>query len=115
MLTPETQACPLTGIIFVIVIIRVGLRSHPDAYWSSARTQTTMVSGHAQPNASESHVLFVTTPVKRAGMNGVSITTDTTTYGDPDVEAPRLTEDVELGTLRPGDARYYGDKKGVPL
>ncbi|KAF8074149.1 hypothetical protein FPV67DRAFT_1409600 [Lyophyllum atratum] len=109
------MACPLTGIIFVIVIIRVGLHSRPDTYWPSSRTQTVAGSGGTQPTAAESHVVFMPTGLKKPGMNGVSITTDTTTYDDVGLES-RRGGDVEMGTFRAGDdARYFGDKKEAPL
>jgi len=101
------MACPLTGIIFVIVIIRVGLHAQPDSYWPSRRSGGT--TGMTSGTAADSRVVFV------PGKKGLSSTmgtgvTSTGTYGDMDSDYTRR-EDVELGTFRPGD--NYSDKKGA--
>ncbi|KAG6916334.1 hypothetical protein DXG01_007317 [Tephrocybe rancida] len=99
------MTCPLTGIVFVIVIIRVGLYSQPDAYWPSPRSQTTANTTSTQMTAP---VIFVHRP-KQGTVNSDLMNT----FGD--VEDVAHGNDVELGTFRARENKFYSDNKEVSL
>jgi len=92
------MACQLPGIIFMIVIIRVGLHARPDAYWPKGSTQGSGVTS----GTANSRLVFA---LGKKGMNEsttVGNTTTTTTYGEVDVAFTRH-DDVELGTFHAED------------
>ncbi|KAG6864774.1 hypothetical protein C0991_007188 [Blastosporella zonata] len=100
------MACPLTGIVFVIVIIRVGLYSSPDAYWPAPRSQLSATNASTQFVAADSHIYFV--PNARKGTVGTDVTA---TFNDGAVHRG----DVELNALPGTEDRFYAEKKDVPL